>query len=91
MTLQEAIKRAEKWRESKIATILDCGDRWAFTFENDYPKQTSVLNDKLPDFVKNVAACPDLLYAFIFKADGRIECFCVGDYADLLRKGKKIK
>lgn len=90
MTLQEAIKKAETWRGSKVASVVDCGDRWAFTFEADYPKTTAVFDDKLPDFVKNIIAAPHVSHVFLFKDSGKFECFCVGDYVDLLRMGKKI-
>ena len=41
MTLKEAISKAEKMRQSKISAIVDCGDRWAFGFEEDKGKYGS--------------------------------------------------
>ena len=41
ITLKEAIRKAENMRESKIGTIIDCGDRWAFGFKEDEGKTGS--------------------------------------------------
>ena len=90
MTLSAAIKKAEEWRGSPAVTVLDCGDRLAFTFEDDYPKSCHVFDENLPDFVKNVITCPDVIHTFMFKNDGRFESFCVGKYSDLLRTGISV-
>ena len=91
MALLDTIKKVEEWRGSKIVSMIDCGDRWAFTFEDDYPKPAPVFDKSLPEFVKNVITCPDVLHTFMFKDDDRFEYFCLGDYADLLRAGKPIQ
>ena len=91
MTLSEAIKRAEGFSSSKIATMLDCGDRWAITFEDDYPKPCPVFDENLPEFVKEVITAPDVVHTFMFKDDGRFEYFCVGEYLDLLERSVKVE
>lgn len=46
MTLEEAIALAEQERGSKVVGAGDCGDRWAFGFEDDLGK-----TDGIPLFV----------------------------------------
>lgn len=90
ITLKEAIKRAETVRGSKIVRAVDCGDRWAFDFEDDYPQPTPFFDDNLPNFVKEVIATPDVIPTFMFKDDGRMELFYISEYLDSLEKGVEI-
>lgn len=90
MTLSEAIKRAEEFSGSKIATMLDCGDRWAITFEDDYPQPCPVFDENLPEFVKEVITAPDVVHTFMFKDNGRFEYFCVREYLALLERSVKV-
>lgn len=46
MTLEEAIRIAEAERHNKVVEIGDCGDKWAFGFEDDIG-----LTDGIPIFV----------------------------------------
>ena len=90
VTLKEAIKRAETVRDSKIVRVVDCGDRWAFDFEDDYPQPASFSDDNLPNFVKEVIAAPDVIPTFMFKDDGRMELFYISESLDLLEKGVEV-
>ena len=49
LTLKEAIKIAEMERNSKVVCANDCGDRWAFGFEDDENK-----TDGIPLFVYKI-------------------------------------
>ena len=90
ITIKEAIKRAEAVRGSKIVNVVDCDDRWAFCFEDDYPQPTPFFDNNLPDFVKEVLAAPDIIPTFMFKDDGRMELFYISEYVELLAKGTPI-
>lgn len=91
ITLNEAIKIAERWRGSKIKTIVDCNDRWDVTFEADYPKAVAVFDENLPDFVKDVLLAPDVIHTFIFKDDGRCEFFYAAEHIELLAAGRPVE
>ena len=93
LTLKEAILKAENWRGSKVKTVKECGDRWIFTFEDDYPKSEPVFDEKLkeaPDYIKRLLTAPDVIPTFLFKDDGHFEPFYISEYLDLLSKAKHI-
>ena len=93
ITLKEAILKAENWRGSKVKNIKDCGDRWIFTFESDYPKDEPVFDEKLDalsDDIKRLLTAPDVIPTFMFKSDGHFELFYISEYLDLLSKAKHI-
>lgn len=93
ITLKEAILMAQTWRGSKVKTVKDCGDRWVFTFEDDYPKGEPVFDEKLeeaPEYIKRLLAAPDVIPTFMFKDDGHFELFYISEYLDLLSKAKCI-
>ena len=93
LRLKEAILKAQTWRGSKVKTVKDCGDRWAFTFEDDYPEGEPAFDEKseaLPDDIKRLLTAPDVIPTFMFKDDGHFELFYISEYLDLLSKAKHI-
>lgn len=70
--LKEAIQLAEHERKSKVVGAADCGDRWAFSFDDDVGK-----TDGMPMFVhksdgKSEIFCPaEFMYAV---AEGQAVC-----------------
>ena len=92
LTLEAAIEIAEKERGSKVVEARDCGDRFAFAFEIDYPKQTVAFDERIPDFAKSVLAGIQTLHMFVSKIDGGIEYFYIAQpqYTDMFQKGTQI-
>ena len=93
ITLKEAISKAENWRGSKVKTVKECNDRWVFTFEDDYPKEKPVFDEKsgaVPDYIKRLLTAPDIIPTFMFKNDGHFELFYISEYLDLLSKAENI-
>ena len=72
VNLKEAIQLAERERKSKVTGAADCGDRWAFSFDDDMGK-----TDGMPLFVyksdgKSEFFCPaEFMYAV---AEGQVVC-----------------
>lgn len=87
ITLAEAIKIAENFRGSKVASASDCGDRWAFNFKDD-EVQPATNDTPIPAFVNNVLCARQSLPAFVYKDSGKIEYFLFSFLASAVQKGE---
>ena len=89
ITLEEAIKLAEKWRGSKVIGAIDCGDRWAFDFECD-TGEVAFDVPNIPAFAKSLLSFSQVIRMFVFKDDGRHEYFFTANALDILESAKQI-
>ena len=72
MEFKEAVQLAERERKSKVLSAADCGDRWAFDFEDDAGKMDGTSLFVYKSDGKSEIFCPaEFMYAV---ADGKAFC-----------------
>lgn len=86
MSLEKAIKKAEKEFSLRVVVVRDCGDRWYFYLSNDYKKveidnERSLMNWRMSAGIST----------FVFKKNAKIEVLFPGESIEIIDEGHLVE